>query len=213
MEASNLYLRKLFEEDQMYRYGQGLAVELTEEMEQQRRMEDGERVGAILKMYEAGVLKTAGDFWRASVILQHSEELEHYRVANELAAEGVRLEQPPMLSLLARTCDRLVVCEQRLMGLSDEEIVQPFGTQFKTDKKRRIIFVYAIGSEIEIVDKGWLGVMPLDLFLGKTVTEYYEERELFAKERLNAWGKLADVERLILAERLIAISSINASLP
>lgn len=83
----------------------------------------------VRRMIEAGEVKTADDFVKASLIFQHGESLGDFSTAFTLSARAVELGKVPAFTILAQAFDRYMVFKQQQQGVSPENIKQRYGTQ------------------------------------------------------------------------------------
>jgi hypothetical protein len=138
-------------------------------------------------MIEQSMLHTAGDYWRASTIMQHGQNLSDYRHAYELAIKGVQLGQPPMNSLITRTTDRYFLKQQQDQGLTYQN--QLFGTQFQLNHQS-ITYVYPSTQTIPISILDILAIISISRFIGQQIDSYYQARDLAIQQAFGYWHTL-----------------------
>lgn len=91
---------------------------------------DRERNARVRALVAEGALKTPGDFWRASLVMQHSASFAGYQLAHELAVCATILgDRQTGRWLVAATYDRM---------LGSLGHAQRFGTQFRGPGLMRI---------------------------------------------------------------------------
>lgn len=121
----NQELKDIYEQDQKERenwkeWGKSIPLE-----EVQRR--DAERLQTTLSMIENKELIEGIDYYHAAMILQHSNETAHYKLANELCSKAVELGENKAKWLYAATLDRYL--------LNSGSKFQKYGTQYKKNKE------------------------------------------------------------------------------
>lgn len=126
--GDNMYmhqkLKKLYDEDQLDRknwkeWGKTIPLE-----EVQKR--DQLRLETVLTLIGNNELKEGIDYYHAAMILQHSDKVEHYKLANELCDKAMKLGEERAKWLYAATLDRYL--------LNSGSKYQKFGTQYQKNK-------------------------------------------------------------------------------
>ena len=114
--ANNKELALIFEADQADRK---LPVKEIDWQVVSKR--DGRRLARVKELYQEGQLETGRDWFRAAVVLQHSQSPDDHLLAHEMCIAALALGEKGAASLAAATEDRF------LRGISRK---QRFGTQF-----------------------------------------------------------------------------------
>lgn len=83
---------------------------------------DDARRARVLEILEAGEMKEAEDFYHAAMVMQHGEELEDYRRAQEWAEQAAEMGLRSGLWLAAAAEDR---------WLMNQDKPQKYGTQYR----------------------------------------------------------------------------------
>ena len=102
-------IHKLFLEDQEERrklFGVNGGEKITKKEAQQLEKNDEKRRKKSLGLIKSGKIKTRADFYHASMIFQHGEKPEHYKLANQLANKSMKLGYKKAKWLYAATLDR-----------------------------------------------------------------------------------------------------------
>ncbi|HUP88089.1 MAG TPA: hypothetical protein VM100_01940 [Longimicrobiales bacterium] len=102
--SNNLELEQIRNADQADREG-----DITPEMQLRMQKNDPPRRDRVLEMIKAGTPVTGRDFHNASLVLQHGNGFEAYRLAHELAVAAVALGDTTATWLLSRTYDRMLL--------------------------------------------------------------------------------------------------------
>ncbi len=118
-------LEQLYEEDKKDRLSSDWDDQKNPEYQKKLRWlkrRDVRRRKRVLQFYSQGRIKTSKDFYHAALILQHGENSNDYKLANEFAKKAMDagLEKPKWL--YAATLDRLLLSQGK---------PQKFGTQFE----------------------------------------------------------------------------------
>lgn len=88
---------------------------------------DSQRLTRTLKLISKNILSTGEDYYHAAMILQHSDKVEHYKLANNLCHKAIELGEERAKWLYAATLDRYMI--------SSGEKYQKYGTQYIKDEK------------------------------------------------------------------------------
>ena len=112
----NAQLTSLFTTDQAARHDKNIDWAKLNLEDQQRRVQ-------LRRMLKDGQVRTANDYFHASLILQHGRQPDDYLLAHVLAVNAVSLGNRDARWLAAATLDRY------LRSLSQPQI---YGTQFKS---------------------------------------------------------------------------------
>jgi hypothetical protein len=121
----NTILSRIYEEDQKERenwkdWGKSVPLE-----EVQQR--DKERLKMVLEMILKDELIEGVDNYHAAMVLQHSDNTEHYKLAHELCSKAIKLGEEKAKWLYAATLDRYLI--------NTGSKFQKFGTQYKKNEK------------------------------------------------------------------------------
>ncbi|MCA9308710.1 MAG: hypothetical protein R3B92_01890 [Patescibacteria group bacterium] len=118
-------LKEIYEQDQQERenweeWGKSIPLEEVKDR-------DAARLKATLAIIANKDLVEGIDYYHAAMILQHSLEVEHYKLANELCSKAIALGESKAKWLYAATLDRYL--------LSRGDKFQKYGTQYKQNSK------------------------------------------------------------------------------
>ena len=103
------------------------------------RQKDRKRIEKTRELIEGGSLISGLDYHHASLILQHGETTEDYKLAHELAEKAVNLGDETAKWLYAATFDRWLLSEGK---------PQRYGTQFKQNESGEWELTLPIDSSI-----------------------------------------------------------------
>lgn len=104
------------------------------------------------KMLDSGSLSTGLDYHYASLIFQHGETTENYKLAHELAEKAVNLGDKTAKWLYAATFDRWLLSSDK---------PQRYGTQFKQDESGEWGLALPIDNTITDKERTKYNVPPL----------------------------------------------------
>jgi hypothetical protein len=116
------------------------------------RQKDKERKQKAKKLIESGNLVSGLDYHHASLIFQHGETTEDYKLAHELAEKAVNLGDETAKWLYAATFDRWLLSSGK---------PQRYGTQFKQNEKEEWELALPIDSSITDEERAKYNVPPL----------------------------------------------------
>lgn len=150
----NKKLREIFKNDQQERvdwkeWGKSIPMEDV-------KKRDSARLQEVLSMIEAGELRDAVDYFHAAMVLQHGNEIAHYKLANELCEKALNLGEERAKWLYAATLDRY------LMNSGNK--FQKFGTQYRKNDEGRWK-LYPIDPATSDADRGQYNVPSLENLL------------------------------------------------
>lgn len=124
---------------------------------------DRERKEKAKKLIKRGELVSGLDYHRASLIFQHGETMEDYKLARELAGKAVDLGDKTAKWIYAATFDRWLLSQ----GKS-----QKYGTQFKQNENREWEIALPIDPTITDEERAKYGVPPLSEALSVYKAKY-----------------------------------------
>lgn len=127
------------------------------------RQRDRERKEKAMELIETGGLISGLDYHHASLILQHGETTEDYKLAHELAEKAVNLGDETAKWLYAATFDRWLLSS----GKS-----QRYGTQFKQNKSGEWELALPIDPSITDEERIKYNVPPLSKALSVYKAKY-----------------------------------------
>jgi hypothetical protein len=117
-EAVSQRMKKIFDEDQAVRENW---ESLTEADISEMVMSDQRRRVEVMTLIKDGKLATDLDFYYAAFVFQHGNCPEHYKLANDLANESVKLGNEEAKWIYAASLDRYLLAVGKK---------QKFGTQY-----------------------------------------------------------------------------------
>lgn len=112
---------------------------------------DKQRLARTLQLIDVGALTTGEDYYHASMILQHSNITEHYKLANELCQNAIKLGEERAKWLYAAALDRYM--------LNSGEKYQKYGTQYM--KGENGWYLCPIDPNTTDEDRAEFNVLPL----------------------------------------------------
>ncbi len=130
------------------------------------RQRDKERKQKAKELIDNGSLVSGLDYHHASLILQHGETTEDYKLAHELAEKAVELGDETAKWLFAATFDRWLLSENK---------PQKYGTQFKQDKNGEWEIAQPIDPSVTDDERVKYNVPPLSEAL-KVYKEKYHRK-------------------------------------
>ncbi len=113
-EAVSQRMTEIFNKDQSMRMEEPIDWEVVSKADQEHRVE-------VMAFIKNGELATDLDFYYAAFVFQHGNCPEHYKLANELADQSVKLGNEEAKWIYAASLDRY------LLAIGE---VQKFGTQY-----------------------------------------------------------------------------------
>lgn len=114
----NKLLKKLFDEDQ--------ATRLSSDFNDPSKIDEGIAADKVRKeqvqeMLNNSEVKTAEDYYHASLVFQHGETTEDFKKANDLAKKSMDMGDPRAKQMYENSYDRMLMSQGKL---------QKYGTQF-----------------------------------------------------------------------------------
>jgi hypothetical protein len=110
---------------------------------------DRKREARVKELYEAGLLRTGKDFYRAAMVLQHASRPEDYLLAHEFCLAALAKGDQDARWLAAATEDRY------LMNIGRP---QRFGTQYRSAGPDQPVRLYEVGPGVTDALRRELGV-------------------------------------------------------
>jgi len=139
-------LYQMFEDDQADR----LAVVEGSKTASSIKGEEQNRLQKTLEMVRSNSLRTAGDFFRAAVVVQRSDDFEHILLAHDLSLTALALGEKHASAVCASTEDRFLLAK----GLK-----QRYGTQYT--KSGMKVEVAPVSDGVTDTMRAVTGVPPL----------------------------------------------------
>ena len=122
-ELDHPEMRKIMEEDQSDREKMMNSQTFDPSLAGQIAKNDDIRIRRTKELLESGALKSANDFWNASLVFQHGKFFDSYLIAHELAVCSLLLGNQKSAWLCGATYDRM---------LNNSGRPQRFVTQYQT---------------------------------------------------------------------------------
>lgn len=113
-EAVSQRMKEIFDKDQSMRMEEPIDWVVVSKADQEHRVE-------VMEFIKGGKLATDLDFYYAAFVFQHGNCPDHYKLANELADQSVKLGNEEAKWIYAASLDRY------LLAIGE---VQKFGTQY-----------------------------------------------------------------------------------
>jgi hypothetical protein len=113
-EAVSQGMKEIFDKDQSMRMEEPIDWAVVSKADQEHRVE-------VMTFIKDGKLATALDFYYAAFVFQHGDCSDHYKLANELADQSVKLGYSEAKWIYAASLDRY------LLAIGEK---QKFGTQY-----------------------------------------------------------------------------------
>lgn len=155
-------LKKLYEEDVAEKWGVNRNT-ITDEEREKIDKNDRKRREKVLKLYKEKAIQTGQDYHHASLIMQHGETVDDYKLAHEFASKAVNLGNNNAKWLFAATLDRYLLTSGK---------PQKYGTQFKQNEKGEWEMAQPIDPKVTDEERAKYNVPPLKDALKKYKEKY-----------------------------------------
>ena len=152
LPTDNAELQDLAEADQMDRRTHHKNISVN----------DRSRLSRVKEIIAADSLKTSNDYFNAAIILQHSENLNDFPIATELARKSVKMnsDNPDAKRLIAQSTDRYLTNQNKpqIYGtqrhtFGEMEYLFPIDLDAATDEERNELEVRTIPELLALFNK------------------------------------------------------------